>query len=94
MSQRDKRIRVTPEQREALGRYQRDFRAALPYIAELAGDAKAMHQAMIDAPLWRVLENPKPEGVQDKPEVWSVGHAEVNYVDHIKTSNDEGTQQK
>jgi hypothetical protein len=94
MSKRDSRIGVTPEQREALGKYQKDFQAALPHITELARSAKAMHQAIVDAPLWRVVENPKPEAAQDKPELWSVGHAKVNYVDHIKTTNDEGTQEK
>lgn len=94
MSKRDKKIQVTPEQREALDQYQKDFRKAAPQIAELASAAKGMHQALLDAPLWSVVENPKPEGHQDKPELWTVGHAKVNYVDHIKTTNDEGTQQK
>jgi hypothetical protein len=89
-----KRIQVTPEQREALGQYQRDFRKALPYITELAQSAKQMHQALVDAPMWSIVQNPKPEGAQDKPELWSVGHAKVNYVDHIETTNDEGTQTK
>lgn len=91
---RDNRIKVTPEQREALGKYQRDFKAAMPHITELATAAKGMHDALLGAPLWRVTEAPKPEGLQPKPELWSVGHAEVNYVEHIKTTNDEGTQQK
>jgi hypothetical protein len=94
MSKSDKRIQVTPEQREALGKYQRDFRAALPHIAELATAAKNMHQALVDAPVWNIVQNPKPEGAQDKPQLWSVGHAKVNYVDHIETTNDEGTQGK
>lgn len=95
MSKNRNKIGVTPEQREALGKYQKDFMAAAPHIAELATAAKQMHQAIVDAPLWRVVENPKPDAAQDKPpELWSVGHAKVNYVDHIKTTNDEGTQDK
>jgi hypothetical protein len=86
MSKSDNKIQVTPEQREALGQYQRDFRAALPHIAELA--------TAVDAPVWNIVQNPKPEGAQDKPQLWSVGHAKVNYVDHIETTNDEGTQGK
>lgn len=94
MSKRDSKIQVTAEQREALGKYQKDFRKALPHITELAQSAKNMHQALIDAPLWSINQNPRPEGTQDKPELWTVGHAKVNYVDHIETTNIEGTQQK
>lgn len=95
MSKRDKRIAVTREQREALDKYQRDFKTALPHIAELAGAAKNMHQALIDAPMWSVNPNLKPEGAQDDPpELWTVGHAKVNYVDHIEVTNIEGTQGK
>lgn len=94
MSKRDSKIQVTGEQRAALEQYQKDFRKALPHITELAVAAKNMHKALVDAPLWSVVQNPKPDGTQDKPELWSVGHAKVNYVDHIKTTEDEGTQPK
>jgi hypothetical protein len=94
MSKQRNKIPVTAEQREALDKYQRDFNRALPHITELATAAKNMHQAMVDAPVWSVNQVPRPEEQQGKPELWSVGHAKVNYVDHIKTANDEGTQDK
>jgi hypothetical protein len=78
------------EQRQALGKFQKDFQTAMPHMAQLAQAAKRLHQSMIDAPLWRVIDTPKPDDAPE-PEVWSVGHAQVNYVDHIKH---EGTQDK
>jgi hypothetical protein len=94
MSKQRNKIPVTAEQREALDKYQRDFNKAMPHIAELASAAKNMHQAMLDAPVWSVNAAPTPEAPQPGSEMWSVGHAKVNYVDHIKTANDEGTQDK
>jgi hypothetical protein len=79
------------EQHQALGRFQKDLKTALPHMQQMAQDAKRMHQAMIDAPVWRVMDNPRPEDAQKEPELWSVGHAKINYVDNIKT---EGTQEK
>lgn len=79
------------EQKQALGKFQKDFQTAMPAMQELARNAKAIHQAMIDAPMWNIMETPKPDTVTEQPEMWSVGHAKVNYVDHIKT---EGTQEQ
>lgn len=80
------------EQKAALGKFQKDFGKALPHMVEMAEAAKRLNQAMIDAPLWRVVETPKPDHVEE-PEMWSVGHAKVNYVDHIDTKS-EGMQDK
>jgi hypothetical protein len=81
---------LSGEQLAALGKFQKDLKTAMPHMVAMAQAAKRLHQEMIDAPLWRVVETPKPDEVEE-PEMWSVGHAEVNYVDHIKT---EGTQDK
>lgn len=81
---------LSGEQQKALGQFQKDFKQALPHMAAMANTAKKLHQAMIDAPFWRVVDTPKPDEAPE-PEMWSVGHAQVNYVDHIKT---EGTQQQ
>lgn len=81
---------LTDEQRAALARYQKDFQKALPQIQELAQTAKAVHQSMIDAPVWRIVDTPKPDDAPE-PKPWTVGHAQVNYVDHIEH---EGAQDK
>jgi len=78
------------EQKLALAQFQKDFTKALPQITALGQTAKAVHQSMVDAPFWRVVDAPKPEGAEE-PEMWSVGHAKVNYVDHIEH---EGAQPK
>jgi hypothetical protein len=80
--------KLNNEQRAALAKFQKDLKTAMPHIAEMGQTAKRLHQNMIDAPFWRVVETPKPDEVEElKP--WTVGHAKVNYVDHIET---EGTQ--
>lgn len=78
------------QQREALGKFQKDLQQALPHMQGMAKTAMTLHQAIIDAPVLRVVDTPKPEGVPE-PELWSVGHAKVNYVEHIEH---EGTQDK
>jgi hypothetical protein len=40
--------------------------------------------------MWRVVDTPKPDEAEE-PKMWSVGHAKVNYVDHIEH---EGIQDK
>ena len=79
------------QQRETLSKFQKDFQTALPAMNELAQTAKAMHEAMIHAPGWQIMENEKPDAPVQPPGMWSVGHAKVNYVDHIET---EGAQDK
>lgn len=81
---------LSGQQQQELGKFQKDLKTAMPHMMALAEAGKRLHQAMIDAPVWRVVETPKPEAVEE-PEMWSVGHAKVNYVDHIKT---EGTQEQ
>lgn len=79
------------EQRQALGKFQKDFKTALPHMQQLANTAKALHEHMISAPVHRIVDLPKPEDAAEESQEWTVGHAQVNYVDHIET---EGTQDK
>lgn len=79
---------LSDEQRAALRKFQTDYQKVAPRMAHLGQTAKQLHQAMIDAPVWRIVDTPKPDEVEE-PKMWTVGHAKVNYVDHIKT---EGTQ--
>ena len=78
------------QQREALDQFQKDFKQVLPQMQSMAVTAKALRDRMVKAPVWRVVEAPKPEDAVE-PEMWTVGHAKVNYVDNIKI---EGTQDK
>lgn len=80
---------LSGEQCEALGKFQKDFQTAMPHMAQMANTAKRLHQSMIDAPFWRVVETPRPDEIPDDPQEWTVGHAQVNYVKEIKH---EGTQ--
>lgn len=81
---------LSGEQQQALGKFQKDLQTAMPHMIDMAKTAKRLHQNMLDAPVWRVVETPKPDEVEE-PQMWSVGHAKVNYVDHIEH---EGTQEK
>lgn len=78
---------LTDEQRAALRKFQRDLKTAKPVLSRTAQVAQDLHQAMVDAPVWRVTESPPPQQVSPptQPELWTVGHAKVNYVDHIDT---------
>jgi septal ring factor EnvC (AmiA/AmiB activator) len=80
------------EQRAALNKFQRDYQRAAPKMAELARTAQTLHKAMLDAPTWQIAENPRPEEASE-PSLFTVGHAKVNYVDHIETRS-EGTQDR
>lgn len=71
------------EQKQALGKFQDDLKTALPRMQDMARTAQKLHRSMVDAPVWRVLDTPKPDEIE-APEMWSVGHAQVNYVEHIE----------
>lgn len=80
---------LSDEQRAAVAKFRKDVTKAAPHIATIGHVAKGVYQEFIDAPGWHLAEAPKPAGFCDPPpEQWSVGHAQVNYVDHIKTSQD------
>ena len=80
---------MNSDQREALAKYQQDFKAALPHMVEFAETAKRVHEGMINAPVWSIQENLKPDAPVQDPGMWSVGHAKINYVDKIETSEEE-----
>lgn len=91
MSKKRNNIRqLDGNQRAALGKFQKDINKAMPHMVAMAENAKTLRQAMVDAPFWRIIETPKPDEVEP-PEPWTVGHAQVNYVKHIKH---EGAQQQ
>ena len=76
------------EQKAALARFQQDFNKALPHITAVGAAAKRLHQEMVSAPYWQIADTQKPDDAPEQ-QMWSVGHAKVNYVDHIEH---EGTQ--
>jgi len=84
-----KRNELTPEQRAAVAKFKKDVKKVLPHIRTMGQVAKQVHQEFINAPTWYLAEAPKPYGFQEPPpQQWSVGHAKINYVDHVKTHQD------
>lgn len=77
--------KLTAEQRAALAKFAGDFQKAMPHMAAAAKTAQKVHQSMLDAPTWSLVENSKPTTPAEDPQMWTVGHAQVNYVDHIDT---------
>jgi hypothetical protein len=82
---------LTPEQQEALAKWQKDFQRAHPLIVETQAVAQRLWKELLDADEWRIAVSEVPEHLkaqQEKPEVWSVGHAKVNYVEKIEVKGD------
>lgn len=77
--------KLSTEQRAALAKFAGDFQKAMPHMAAAAKTAQKVHQSLLDAPTWNLVENVKPEEAQQQPQMWTVGHAQVNYVDSIDT---------
>jgi hypothetical protein len=76
-------VYLNTEQQAALTQFQKDFQKALPLMVETAGVAQRIFQEVMDAPQWKIVETDKPNDVP-KPQMWTVGHAKVNHVDHIE----------
>ena len=90
---RYKRIRgdLSPEQQRALAEWQRTFQKAHPLMLETQSVARRLWQEVINATEWKIAESHVPEHMKEQveqPEQWSVGHAKVNYVDHIDIKED------
>jgi hypothetical protein len=77
-------VMLSPDQQEALTKFQKDFRAAYPQILTAQAAAQRIFQELLDQPEWRIAETELPEGVSrpDMPKSWSVGHAKVNIEDN------------
>jgi hypothetical protein len=78
---------MTPDQQAALTKWQKDFRTVWPQMQKTGVLAQRIFKEMVDAPQWQIAETERPEGVSE-PQMWTVGHAKVNYVDHIDTRGD------
>lgn len=76
-------VPLNDEQREALNKWQKDFQKALPFMRQTAAIEQRLFQEMLDASTWQIAETPKPEYITEEPKPWTVGHAQVNYVDKI-----------
>jgi hypothetical protein len=86
---------LSPDQQEALTKFQKDFSAAYPKIVETQAVAQRIFQEFLDQPEWRIGETELPPGTQrpaGMPEAWSVGHAKVNIEDNREGA--EGDSQK
>ena len=78
-------VYLNDEQKAAITKFQKDFKTVLPRIQESQVVAQRIFQEMLDAPTWQIAETERPErlGPAEEQKVWTVGHAKVNYVDHI-----------
>lgn len=83
---------LSMEQRKALAKVQRDLQAAMPKMVEAGRTAQRMFEDLKNAQNWQISETPRPEQVSE-PKPWTVGHAQVNYVDKIDLRT-EGTEQE
>jgi hypothetical protein len=83
---------LSMEQRKALAKVQRDLQAAMPKMVEMGRVAQRTFQDLTTAQNWHISETPRPEHVSE-PKPWTVGHAQVNYVDKIELRT-EGTEQE
>jgi hypothetical protein len=77
-------VHMTPEQFAALKQYQKDMKQARPLMQETSQVARRIWEETKNAKTLRVAETAMPDG-QEPPEMkpWTVGHAQVNYVDKI-----------
>jgi hypothetical protein len=84
-------LNLSIEQQRAVAQYQRDYQKVHPLIMEAQAAAQRIWQELLNAPQWRIAESVPPQYIKDqlKPEHWTVGHAQVNYVDHIEREGDE-----
>lgn len=81
---------LTMKEREAVQDFAATYQKALPNMQIARAVAQRVYSEMIKAPVMGIVEAPKPqEFSQPPPEMWTVGHANVNYVDHIETEQDQ-----
>jgi hypothetical protein len=82
-------IGMTTEQEHALVQWQKDYQKAAPLIAETQAVAQRVWQELLAADEWQIAQSVPPEHMRpQQPETWTVGHAKVNYVDHIDVKED------
>lgn len=79
-------VHLGPERMTALQEFQRDLVTAMPQIGEITTSARQVFDEMVHAKTWNIVESEKPEDMVDRiQQSMSIGHAQVNYVDHIET---------
>ena len=82
---------LSSEQQHALAQFQRDYQKAHPVMMQARAVAERLWKELLDADEWRIATSQVPEHFQkqvEQPEMWSVGHAKVNYVDKIDIKGD------
>lgn len=82
------KVALSPEQKESLTQWQKDFKKVFPAIQQSAGIAQRLFQEVMDAPIWQINEGPQLEEQVEPPKPWTVGHAKVEYVNRIETKGD------
>lgn len=84
---------LSEPQQHALLEWQKTYQKAHPLILETQSVAKRLWQELLSADEWRISETVVPEHRKEDIEAlpderWSVGHAKVNFVDHIDVQGD------
>lgn len=90
-----KTFQLTAAERAALIDFAATYKKARPNVSRTAAMAKRIHRELINAPMLGIGDTPKPSGFSEQPpppEIWTVGHAQVNYVDHIDVGTTETGQ--
>jgi hypothetical protein len=83
-------VPLTTDQQQAIIQFQKDFHERLRPMQETRGVAERIWRETVDAPRWRIAETTRPDHLSEEPpQLWTVGHAKVNYVDKIDSRRDE-----
>ena len=75
---------MSPEVLAALSQWMRDMQKMMPKIREMGSVAREVHQRLLDAPEWQVVEAEPPpwaETPSNPLTSWNIGAPQVNYVE-------------
>jgi hypothetical protein len=79
--------KLTAEQRAAFIEFATVANSVAGQRNEMMETAQAIFAGLVTAPQWGITEGARP-GQQQPQHMWSVGHPQVNYVDHIERATD------
>jgi len=81
---------LSNQERAAVAKFTADLKKSMPSIFAVGQVARQVYQDFVDAPVWHIADAPKGvDFTEPGPQIHSVGHAKVNYVDHIETRQDD-----
>ena len=86
--------KLTPGQRAGRDKFVKDLRKSIPDLMKMGRSARKEYEDFINAPAWHLTDAPRGAGFEEPwSQHWTVGHAQVNYVDHIDTPLDDEDDQ-